>query len=263
MVGFLTRVQVQFFTIRRDYKMLDYYLRPERTSIFLEEEITGSNWRVIVPFAFGRNTWPDSEVNSRLQDIRPRGLVLNELEMFHRLHALDFDPGDVNACLAEIVYRQATENTGTYGYFFPIHGQWEVMYALYRRHTQWYERHYCEWNSPLRALWPSFTDDVYLSTRDIFKRFRFNQAIYPMHYVVVAQAIHAERCVRVGQQELGNDYVHKAPVTLPNFYDSQSVQPWTRDQKSFITQERVARVYDKLPASGRWLARKTRKILGK
>lgn len=228
--------------------MFDYFLRPKKVSVFgRERDLTDNS--VIIPCGFGRKTWDDAEVSNSLAPIMAQlGHLHMDPERFQILQSVDFDAGSVNRALANICYQLANAyRTGNQAPYRVV-GQWEVMYELWKQHPEWYREHQ-QWF--LTTIWPR-PDGEYLSTRGMFElvRLTLNQNV-----VIVAQAVHMARCLRVADQVFGHDNVSKAPVAMPNFYDEDSVQLWTRDQASFVAWERKARVFDEMPGWMRSLVR--------
>lgn len=235
--------------------MFDYFLRPEKVSIFARE-IPVTDDTIIVPCAFGRNTWDDAEVSQQLLIIMMGAEEkLSDIEMFKRLMAEGFDAGSVNRALASICYQLAGNPNSLVGYMDRYHpcrivGQWEVMYELWLQQPDWYER-----NSGffLFTIWPD-PQGEYLSTRGLLEACSY----YREDIILIAQAVHMARCLRVADQVFGHDSVSKASGAMPNLYDEASVQPWTRNQTSFVAWEKKARIFEELPS---WLRSLVRRFL--
>ena len=213
-----------------------------------EKELRGNS--VIIPCGFGRNMWNDTDVSSTLRSLFSH--ADSDIERFKKLHQAEFDAGEVNRTLARACYRLASQDQLTESYApYQVTGQWEVMYELWKHKPEWYGK-YSHWF--FSAIWPKY-DGEYLTTRGMLELIRLGPS---QNAVIVAQAIHVARCLRVADQVFGCDSVSKATVDMPNLYDAASVQPWTRDQTSFITYEKKARVFNELP---RWLQNLVRHFL--
>lgn len=223
--------------------MFDYFFHPEKVAIFGREAPLTTD-TILVPLAFGRNTWSDAEVFENLAvALRAQlGYPDTDFALFDLLRAIEFDPGEVNRKLAEMCYRLANDVPFDQEAPCHIYGQWEVMYALYNSQPEWYRKYP---RGFLKAVWPDMRKKAYLSTRGVLKAIPCRKE---QQVALVAQEIHMARCLRVADQVIGKESVTKAPVSMPNLYDPASAQPWTRSQEAFLVHEQKARIFDALPS---------------
>lgn len=225
--------------------LLDYFLKPD---ILARPRGNTIDAKIICPQAFGRNTWTNKEAAGRLQDLNLK--EIDDIARFNFLEKAGFDPGSVNRNLAEQCFQLST--AGNPSRFRPIVGQWEVLYAVWKSYPDWYE---CN-NSFHQALWPP-TDRMhpYLSTRELLQGVDTVLHYWPEKIAIVAQSIHLGRCVRLADKIFGKRQIIVPQPGTP-LYDSRSVQPWTRNQRSFLAWERGMRLFEELPAPARTIVRK-------
>jgi hypothetical protein len=93
--------------------------------------------------AYGRTTYSDAEVFTRLQELRLQAGD-DDFFMFNLLRQLKFNPGLSNRQLAA----QARQLSRKYN--LVIIAQWEVAFALYDSHPKWF----MENRQRLIAIWP-------------------------------------------------------------------------------------------------------------
>lgn len=223
---------------------LDYFFHPENILTGHESPCDLSPNTIIVPCAFGRNTWEDKEVARVVSAIRYKSLY--NVERFQELKKLGFEPGLVNRALAEICFALAQAAPSR------IWGQWEVMYAFYELDPVWYESQRTHFR--FQATWP---DGSYLSTREVLRSVLWRPTD---RMAIVAQAVHAVRCFRIARHLYGPNRVMMAPGTMPHLYDPDSVQPWTRSEAAFLGRERWTRPVDEALS---WTIRLGRLLGGK
>lgn len=223
-------------------------------SLFLPEPFWGSShgYPIDTDFiclqAFGRNSCADEN----LPHIREtRDSTGNDIAMFQWLRSSQFDPGGPNTLLAIRCIKLAK-----LGRFFfdkknrseasdvvrPVIGQWEILYAMYLEEPDWYQEN----EQRLFPLWPpaqeSFNTRVLmLIAKDIAE----SHDLY--NPLIVAHPEHIQRCFFIARKIFrGSIAIDHDWNTGQEWFDKQSVQPWTRTPKAWLVYELCARIHHRL-----------------
>lgn len=115
----------------------------------------------------------------------------------------------------------------------PVIAQWEVIVPL---PISWYERH----QSRIICLWPSAVPGEYFSTVDVLAKALTTMTEHRWDSpLVLAHAGQVMRCAMLIRRELGR--WPAIPPNLPNEFDRDSVQPWTRNRAAWMWHEFLAR----------------------
>jgi hypothetical protein len=148
---------------------------------------------------------------------------------YRRLDNGNIIPGPMNERLAEVVVELYNEVQ------CHVYAQWEIAESIEK--------------VPLRKLHSIYPDinpkDAtigYLSTRGVMLKVReLVQGAESLGKVlIVAYRDHAPRCVRIARK-LGFD-AFVPPRELPNEYDSESGQAWTRNRRAYIVHDILSRL---------------------
>jgi len=213
--------------------LLDRFLLPEPYSTAKKAE----TYDCIVPQAYGRNTFRDRD----LPIIRKRRDELeSDVAMFRRLQEQAFDPGQPNRFIAEFCY-QAAELSDR---LVPILGQWEVMFALWKSHTDWYISN----ADMLVVLWPAKQGGQ--KTYGLFREAKAVCGERGMSMPLIPAAPqHTPRTFFLAKKVFGTApaVVERYPDENPDhWYDPNSVQWWTRSEKLWLLYEPLSRVHHRL-----------------
>jgi|GEM_PF-4800599 len=184
-------------------------------------------------FAFGRNTYDDAGLGSRLQQLGAD--EDDDSLVFARLKDQGFKPGCPNRRLAgsitAVVQRQEV----------PVYAQWEINYAIWERFPTTYQRH----QPLLHAFWPTPAKPYY-SSWDLMDDILVHHCVSGLQRpLIMAQANHLARVVAIAWMN------GITPITSPTgIYemDRSSVQPHTRrlmghPLKCWLPRETLARTY--------------------
>ena len=141
-------------------------------------------------------------------------------------------PGPMNQQIADVIVKLYKKNP------LDIYAQWEVAECIGNRIP----------SAKIKTIYPKLTktgDVVYLSTidvaEDIIKDIGKNK-VDNKTFIVAAFKEHAPRCVMVCQKYgLKNSFVPKF-FELPDKYDSESGQPWTRDKFKYMIYDMECRL---------------------
>lgn len=178
----------------------------------------------ITPQAYGRNTFSDREL--RIIRVK-RDEHANDTAMFRWLASRRFDPGKPN----EVIASHCTNLTKLSGK--PVIGQWEVMFALWRKNSEWYEIH----SESLFAIWPS--QEGSQKTKGLLEEVK-NTAkdIGLSHPLLVAHPEHVQRCYFIARKTFGvSPAVFVYPEEENAWFDEDSVQWWTRSRRKWLFYE--------------------------
>lgn len=181
---------------------------------------------VLIVQAFGRNHLVDND--------------LAKLRQFHDEHGADdavtlawcrahVEPGNPNRSLAMELM------DAVHHLHVPVIAQWEVIAAC---PADWYNHH----QSAVICLWPSATPGEYFSTRDVLRlSLQLMEQRGWNRPVILA---HAGQAMRVAMmvRKMAGDWPSVLP-NLPDDYDRESVQPWTRGRFAWMIHEFLARVH--------------------
>lgn len=146
-------------------------------------------------------------------------------------------PGPVNAALADLAVR-LHEATGA-----PVWAQWEVAEAIGERIPE----------DRLRAIYPprdAQGEPRYLSTGGVIDAILADGAQGPERLGgigVVAMRDHAWRCVAICRRR-GLEAGVPQGFALPEFYDEESGQAWTRDRLPYLLHDLHCRALDRRDA---------------
>ena len=219
--------------------LIDRFLLPELFDEALWKGGSNQKFDFICPQAFGRNTWLDSEVG-RIAEGRRDESDHDDLAIFESLEGDDFDPGRPNWLLAEQCVRLWLQHN------VPIIGQWEVLYAVWQLNKVAYREHrelFC-------AIWPSSCE--YLGTRGMLLeawRIALNVFCVPKPRVV-AHPEHIQRCYFLARKIFGAEnvsiWVSSEQECDRCWFDSQSVQWWTRGPIRWLAYEMLVRIHHQL-----------------
>lgn len=179
---------------------------------------------VIIVQAFGRNHLHDNDL-ARLRKFHDDNGSIDAYTLeWCRSHV---EPGNPNRSLA-MELMDAVHHLRV-----PVIAQWEVIVAC---PVDWYVRH----QSAVTCLWPSATPGEYFSTRDVLAAsFEVMDRFAWKHPVVLA---HAGQAMRVAMmvRKMRGEWPSVLP-NLPNDFDRESVQPWTRNRLAWMAHEFLAR----------------------
>jgi hypothetical protein len=130
-------------------------------------------------------------------------------------------PGPMNEELADITVKLYQES-GAH-----VFAQWEIAEAIGARiHKE-----------DLTIIYPELDDKanvIYLSTKGVAQSIANTNNLGKV--VIIAFQDHAKRCLETSQK-VGMDAYMPENYQMPNQYDAQSGQPWTRDRVSFLEYE--------------------------
>jgi hypothetical protein len=142
------------------------------------------------------------------------------------------EPGPVNAALADLAVR-LHEATGA-----PVWAQWEVAEAIGARLP----------DRMLGAIYPgrdANAEPRYLSTGGVIEEIVARNGGAGLGTVaVVATRDHAWRCVRICRRH-GLSAGIPQGWAMPDAYDSDSGQPWTRDRLAYLLHDLHCRALDR------------------
>lgn len=182
---------------------------------------------VVIVQAFGRNSYPDSEVHS-IRELW-EGCGRNDLTAVKKLRSLNFDPGKSNISLA----LECMEIMDKYG--IPGIVQWEIAVAF---PEEWYYRN----ADRIVCLWPPKGKGNYFSTWDVkiltYKIMNQRQWAIPIEVAHKRQITRAYLIVR--------KIMGKKVVVLPQkttVFDPQSVQLWVRAWYLWLPREILTRLH--------------------
>ncbi len=144
-------------------------------------------------------------------------------------HPLLYKPGKTNEALADIVVPFAQRNV-------PVFAQWEVADALNDRGVTVPDQ---------QVARPGKT---YLGTSGVVEQFLNNGLNRFRSVVLVAHRRHVFRCREIATtlfQKRGASAVFLIPEHLPDVYDADSVQPWTRSLRALVSREVAVRFHNR------------------
>lgn len=195
----------------------------------------------ICPQAFGRNTYPDK--SNAVYTVRD--LVNNDIATFEWLQAKKFDPGNPNRILGLrcTTLAKYDENTGhTRRLVRPVIGQWEMLYVMWLYAPDWYKMH----QKNLFVIWPPI--EGYLATHGLLLKAREIAETHGWKVpLLIAHPEHIQRCFFIAQKIFGKSSIVWFGSNAPtSWFDSKSVQPWTRDPKRWLLYEMLARIHHRL-----------------
>jgi hypothetical protein len=145
-------------------------------------------------------------------------------------HPLLYEPGRTNEALADFIVPFARRNV-------PVFAQWEVADALNGRGVIVPET---------RVARP---DKTYLGTSGVVEQFVDSGLHEFRSIVLVAHRHHAFRCREITSTIFRKRAISTAilvPDRLPDVYDVDSVQPWTRSLTAWVSYEVATRFHSRL-----------------
>lgn len=233
-----------------------------------EEVLRARNFDFITPQAFGRNSYPEEgsllrwrNKRRRLQGNLPvesiqrvaeiRNQCNSDIEAFEKLKGEGFDPGEPNRILAELCWKAilgggiSFDEEGSLvvkqgGKNKPVIGQWEVMYAMWLRNSGAYSQ--CSLSHQALAIWPS--KDGYLGTQGLLlevKRIVDQRGLFSP--CVVAHPEHIQRVYFLARKIFGKPVAEMTGVISDLWFDSKSVQLWTRGKWRWLFYEMLTRMH--------------------
>lgn len=140
-------------------------------------------------------------------------------------------PGPMNEALADVAYELYGKTTA------PIYAQWEIAHVLKAKYKV----------SDLISIEPVTAADGsirYLSTDGVAQAIvahEGNDAAALGVVAVIAHRDHAKRCVQTSRARGMDAYVPEG-VALPDEYDAQSGQPWTRRREVYLIHDMLAQL---------------------
>ena len=222
----------------------------------------------ITPQAFGRNSYPEEGFHLRWRN-KTRGLqgklpvegikrvveihsqYTSDAEAFKKLKEEGFDPGEPNRILAELCWKAILGGGISFdeegllvvkqeGKNKPVIGQWEVMYAMWLRNPGAYSQ--CSLSHQALAIWPS--KDGYLGRQGLLlevKRIVDQRGLsLPC---VVAHPEHIQRAYFLARKIFGKPVAKMTEVISDLWFDSKSVQLWTRGKWRWLFYEMLTRMH--------------------
>lgn len=202
--------------------LLNHFLLPEEFTRWITESPHRADF--ICPQAFGRNTYSDHGVGAIINTARE---TRSDIEMFEQLRHWGFDPGRPNYLIAEEVLDVIYQVN-----WMPVIGQWEVMYALWKLDSYWYQTNI----NSLDVIWPPTegylgTHGLFLEVKEIADKFGLKTPL------LVAHPEHIERCYFLARKVFDDNPAVLTGEVSDEWYDQKSVQRWTRNKWYWLVYE--------------------------
>ncbi|MCP3967074.1 MAG: hypothetical protein GY750_11575 [Lentisphaerae bacterium] len=143
-------------------------------------------------------------------------------------------PGKMNKALADLIVKIYNK------IHKPVYAQWEIAQCIGNRIPR----------NMLHPIYPQITlegEVIYLSTIGVAKDFARQvgrNSLKNAKVIIIAFKDHARRCVATSINNGINAYA-PADYELPERYDSNSGQPWTRDKQTYMLQDMSVRLLQK------------------
>jgi hypothetical protein len=201
--------------------------------------------------AFGRNTFSDEELGVVINAIRSR-VGMDDVRTMVMLRHQGCDPGASNKALARHIHSISDRSRSTLRRPVPMMVQWEIAYALYLEHPDWYREN----QQHIDCIWPPATG--YFSTWHVqeqalqmMRKRGLNRPLEVAHpaMLVRAQMTSWKIGVRPFVQAVDAEIADRNNLWV---WDEASIQPWTRNFQAWKKRETIGRIAHIVTHFGAW-----------